>query len=179
MVELRQLSRESVESLVWRLTSELSNEQLAIILEETLRLPRNYVTARTDPTEVVMEVFDAVSGVALGSSGESTLAITDICSDDGRVAGTTHTIPAGAETVYAVFENKRRLKEVSHVFAVWRNLGDDRLEFAEAERIHSKSHYNYVWLEVDGGWPSGRYCVELFDPAKPSLLLASKTFHVR
>jgi hypothetical protein len=88
-------------------------------------------------------------------------------------------LPAGTERVYAVFENDHALEGLDQVLAVWRDPNDDRMVFTEFEPVRRGSAYNYVWLEVESGWPEGRYQVELFHPEAQSLLLASESFSVR
>ncbi|MCU0772588.1 MAG: hypothetical protein MUE94_12595 [Verrucomicrobia bacterium] len=179
MAELRQVSRESVDSFARHLVRETSVDALARLMEETLRLPPDYVVNRKDPAGLVGEVFDAVSDKGSSPPAQSTLIVTDACAPDGRVTGETHVIPAGSRRVYGVFENGGSLGGLQHIVAVWRNPEQDRMVFAETEPVHAGSRYNYVWLELDGGWPVGRYRLDLFDPSHPSLRLASERFRVQ
>lgn len=179
MSELRGTSRDEVKDLARQLAGEMTAEEIADYLEDAFRIPRQFTLNRQDTAAAIMDVFDAVSDNPDKSPLQSSLIITDACAPDGRVTGAAHVIPAGAQQVYAVFENARGLEGLSHVFAIWRNPNDDRMVFSEMETIRSGSAYNYVWLHLDDGWAQGNYRVDLYHPERQSQLLASETFNIR
>jgi hypothetical protein len=127
----------------------------------------------------MVDIYDAIAGNAVTEVRPSVLTVTDAADPDGRITGDAHTLPAGTRRVYAVFENAHALEGLEQVMAVWRDPNDDQLVFTEFEPIRQGSAYNYVWLDVDAGWPAGRYQVELFHPEAQSLLLASEGFSIR
>lgn len=176
---LDKIDRDDMKALVRQLAEHLPPEEVAGLLEDGFRIPRQFTLAREDKATAVMEVFDAVRGDTAAAPLQSGLILTDACASDGRVTGSTHVIPAGAQQVYAVFENARGLENLSHVFAVWRNPKDDRMVFAELEKVRPGTSYNYVWLRVNDGWPAGTYQVDLYHPERQSVRLASETFNVR
>jgi len=157
----------------------MSKAETADSLALALGLAPGALDEESDPAEVIVEFVDALTGNAELAPHQSVVIVMDDCAPDGRLTGVAHVIPAGARRVYAVFENKRSLGGLGRVLAIWRQLGDERLVFTETESIHEGSRYNYVWLDLKEGWPAGRYRVDLHDPARPSLLLASEAFSVR
>ncbi len=176
---LDQVDRDDMKVLARELAERLPPEEVASLLEDGFRIPRQFTLAREDKAAAVMEVFDAVRGDTAAAPLRSGLILTDACASDGTVTGSTHVIPAGSQQVYAVFENARGLENLSHVFAVWRNPKDDRMVFAELEKVRPGTSYNYVWLRVNDGWPAGTYQVDLYHPERQSVRLASETFNVR
>ncbi len=156
MAALRRLERRAVESLALHLAGELSTEAWSGLMAATLRLPLHPLATREDAVEMAMGVFDALAGNTTAATPLSSLVMTDACDLDGRVTGSTHVIPAGSRRVYAVFENDRSLAGYRKTFAVWRQPADDRIVFSETEPIHAGARYNYVWLDLAGGWPAGR-----------------------
>lgn len=179
MAELRNLDRQDVVSLAEYLAGELAPSEAGVMLQQFLGLPAGSVRTEDEVKSSLVDIYDAVAGDAVEEVRPSVLVITDSADPDGRITGQAHVIPAGTERVYAVFENDHALKGLERVMAVWRNPSDDRMVFTEFEPIRKGSAYNYVWLEVESGWPAGRYRVDLFDPEAQSLLLASESFSVR
>jgi hypothetical protein len=173
------LDGRTVSSLVHYCSDRMSSDDLNELIGVYLRLPAPRWDTREEAVDAVLDVYDVLTGNAVPSTLPTALIMTDACDPDGRVTGRIHSIPTGAHRVYAVFENDRSLAGRPEVYAVWRDPVNDRLVFIETEPIHVGARYNYVWLELADGWPAGRYQLELFDPARPSQLLASETFTVR
>jgi hypothetical protein len=179
MTELRNLDRRDVESLAERLTAELSKAELGTVLEQFLGMPAGQMLAQEDPPAALLGIYDAISGNHGEEVRPAVLVITDGADADGRITGQTRVLPSGQQRVYAVFENSHVLEGLDQVMAIWRDPNDDRMVFTEFEPVRRGSAYNYVWLDVESGWPAGRYQVELFHPEAQSLLLASESFSVQ
>jgi len=179
MTGLRRAGTPAVSALAHHLADQMSLDELSELISAGLRLPYREFATREEAVATVLDMFDALTGDAPPTALPSALVMTDTCDREGRVTGAAHVIPAGSPRVYAVFENDRSLAGMSEVYAVWRKPMDNRLVFSETEPVHTGSHYNYVWLALADGWPAGNYQLELYDPARPSLLLASETFTVR
>lgn len=178
MSDIHGLSSDQVRSLADLLTTELGNEAVAAAVESYFGLPAAEFLRKEDPAGSLTELFDAVQNEPTGD-GTAPIIFTDQVEPNGRVQGAVHVIPAGAQRVYAAFENAGPLQGLNRVLAVWRNPSDDRMVFTEFEPIREGSVYNYVWLELDEGWVSGHYKLDLFHPEQPSQLLASRSFNVR
>jgi len=179
MLELQSLNRDDVVALAEYLSTELSPQEVTGLMRQFLGYSgHDSLTAETAPSTLV-DVFDALAGNAAREVRPSVMTVTDGADAEGRIIGQAHVLPAGARRVYAVFENDRALAGLDQVLAIWRNPDDERMVFTEFEPIRRGSAYNYVWLEIENGWPEGRYQVELFDPEAQSLLLASESFSVR
>jgi hypothetical protein len=137
------------------------------------------VLTEEDATANLVGIYDALAGNHVEEVRPSVLLVTDSADVDGRITGGRHVLPAGTGRIYAVFENANALEGLDEVMAVWRNPDDDRMVFTEFEPIRRGSAYNYVWLDVESGWPAGQYQVELFHPEAQSLLLGSEGFSIR
>jgi hypothetical protein len=173
------LDRDAVKSLAKVVGEQVPSEDIADYLEDAFRIPREITLSRENPSQTILDLFDAVAGNPTQSAEASALVMTDACTSDGSVTGNVHVIPAGSRKVYAVFENDRALQGLGHVLAVWRDPSDNDRVFTEMEVIRTGSTHNYVWLELDDGWPAGSYRVDLFHPEQQSQLLASESFNVR
>ena len=149
------------------------------MLQQFVGLPADRVLTEEDVSSNLVEIYDALAGNHVEEVRPSVLMVTDGADADGRITGNAHVLPVWTERVYAVFENANALEGLDQVLAVWRNPDDDRMVFTEFEPIRQGSAYNYVWMDVESGWPEGRYQVELFHPEAQSLLLASEGFSVR
>jgi hypothetical protein len=179
MEELRSLDRQDVVSLADYLAGELSPSQVQTLLRQTLGFSGDAVLTEENVSSSLVDIYDAVAGNRVGEVRPSPLMVTDGADADGRIIGKAHTLPVGTKRIYAVFENAHALEGLDQVLAVWRDPNDDQLVFTEFEPVRQGSAYNYVWLDVESGWPEGRYQVELFHPEAQSLLLASEGFSVR
>ena len=179
MSELRALDRSDVLALATRLSSQLSPQELTGLLRQFLGFSGETGLTGETASASLVGIFDALAGNRVEEVRPSVVMVTDGADADGRITGRAHVLPAGTERVYAVFENDHALEGLDQVLAVWRDPNDDRMVFTEFESVRRGSAYNYVWLEVESGWPEGRYQVELFHPEAQSLLLASESFSVR
>jgi len=179
MAELRALDRADVAALAAYLADELSAEDMSTLFQQFLGLPSGSVRGAEQAESSLVGVYDAVAGNHTREVRPSVLTVTDAADGEGRITGQSHVLPAGTGRVYAVFENDRALGGLDQVLAVWRDPNDDKMVFTEFEPVRKGSAYNFVWLEVESGWPAGRYQVELFHPEAQSLLLASEGFSVR
>jgi len=178
MKGIRDLPREDIESLVSEYVSKIPHEQVAESLEKHIGIPRRLFYSVAKPDDYLMEIIDVARGDVDFPQIPSNIIFTDSCASDGAVLGSTHIIPEGATTVFAVFENQGLLQELEHVYAVWRDLNNDKMQFSEYEPLRVSSRYNYVWLRLDKGWSSGYYQLDLADPATPSHILATAKFKV-
>ena len=179
MDELRRLDRQNVIALADHLAAQLAPVEVGALLQQTLGLSPDTVLTEENVSSSLVDIYDAVAGNRVEEIRPSVLMVTDAADADGRIIGQAHVLPVGTERVYAVFENDHALEGLDQVLAVWRAPGDDRMVFTEFEPVRQGAAYNYVWLEVESGWPEGRYQVELFHPGAQSLLLASESFSVR
>jgi len=179
MTELRNLDRRDVASLAERISSGLSKAELGAVLQQYLGMPADRILAQEDPQATLLGIYDAIAGNRREEVRPSALVITDRADADGRITGRTRVLPSGQQRVFAVFENDHVLEGLDQVMAIWRNPNDDRMVLTEFEPVRRGSAYNYVWLDVESGWPAGQYQVELFHPEAQSLLLASERFSVQ
>ncbi len=178
MSDIRDLTADDVRSLAEMLTTQLGKEAVAAAVEAHLGLPAGRLLAFEDVPEALTQLFRAVQTETDPSTARP-LVFSDRVEPDGTVTGNVHVIPAGTRRVYASFENAGALQGLDRVLAVWRNPSDDRMVFTEYEPVRPGAVYNYVWLQLDDGWPAGFYQVDLFHPAHPTQLLASRAFNVR
>jgi len=179
MAEMRRLSRPEVQQLAQILAERLPPDEIASLLQTYLKMPRPLSTASPDAQSTLLGLYDALSKDTGGYHEFTRLIVTDACETDGRVVGSTRTLPSGVQRVYAVFENASSLAGLPSVFAVWRSLDRDQLVFAEFEPLRSSTPYNYVWAQANAGCPPGHYRIDLFHPENTSRLLASQTFEIR
>jgi hypothetical protein len=179
MAELRALDRQQVVALAQYLSQNLASGELSELLQSVLGWTPPADLPPEGIRDLMVETYDAIAGHHLEEVRPAVLTVTDAADAAGRISGASHVLPAGTQRVYAVFENDWSLKGLDQVLAVWRDPNDDRMVFTEFEQVRKGSAYNYVWLEVESGWPAGRYQVELFHPEAQSLLLASESFSVR
>ena len=178
MANIRDLTPEQIKSLADLLTTELGTEAVAAAAESYFGLPSASFLAHDNPAEVLTDLVLAVQSEA-GPTNAAPVVFSDRVEPDGAVTGNVHVIPAGTKRVYAAFENAGALQNMDRVLAVWRNPSDDRMVFTEYEPVRVGATYNYVWLELDDGWPVGFYQLDLFHPSRTSQLLASRSFNVR
>jgi len=178
MASIRDVNREDIRSLADLLVAELGEEALAATVESHLGLPADRFLAHGRPADRLADVFDAIRTES-GPTNSLPLVFSDQVEANGSVTGNVHVIPAGTRRIYAAFENAGGLQGLDQVLAVWRNPADDRMVFTEYEPVRTGSVYNYVWLELDEGWPAGFYQLDLFDPVRNSQRLASRGFNVR
>ena len=179
LAELRGLERGDVAALAAHLSGALSPVEMDTVFNAFLGRSPGGVRTPEEGGASLVEIYDALTGNHVETVRPSVLMVTDAADVDGRILGEAHVLPAGTRRVYAVFENDHALEGLDEVLAVWRDPEDDRMVFTEFEPIRTGSAYNYVWLDVEEGWPAGRYQVELFHPEAQSLLLASERFSVR
>lgn len=179
LAELRTLERPDVEALADYLAKQVPGTEIANALEHYLGVPRQIILTAKDPVESLMSLYDSVTGMAPVPDLGAPLVITDDCTTDARVIGHTHVLPAGVQRVYAVFENAGTLRGLDNVWAVWRMPTDDSLVFAKSEQLHPDAPYNYIWLQVNDGWPAGAYQVELYDPRNNTVALAKRQFDIQ
>jgi hypothetical protein len=156
----------------------LGDDALAAAVESYLGLPTTEFLAHGDTASALADFFEAVQRDA-GPTDAAPLIFTDRVEPDGTVTGNAHVIPAGTRRVYASFENTGALQNLDRVLAIWRNPNDDRLVFTEYEPVRRGATYNYVWLDLEDGWPAGFYQLDLFHPSKTTQRLASRSFNVR
>lgn len=178
MSEIRELSQEQLQSLAGLLTRELGAETVASAVESYFGLPADIFLSQKSPDEALTDLLLAVQ-LESGPTNTAPLIFSDGVEPNGSISGNIHVIPEGTKRVYAAFENAGALHGVDRVLAIWRNPSDDRMVFTEFEPVRMGSTYNYVWLELEDGWPAGYYQLDLFHPSKTSQLLASRSFNVR
>lgn len=178
MKEIRTLNTNDIWSLAELLTTELGAEAVAAAVESYFGLPATAFLANPNPAQALTDLFTAVHSET-DPATVAPVVFSDQVQPDGTVTGNVHVIPVGTKRVYAAFENAGALQGLDRVLAVWRNPSDDRLVFTEYEPVHSGTSFNHVWLELEDGWPSGFYQLDLFHPSRNSQLLASRTFNVR
>jgi len=178
LARIDSVSADQVEALAATLLAADGGEELNRRLEEGLHLPPDFLSSHPNPARAVADLFEAVKGAGDPNVARS-LVFTDHCEENGAATGNVHVIPAGTQRVYAAFENAGGLHGLHNVFAVWRNPSDAKMVFAEYESVHSGSAFNYVWLELNNGWPAGYYELALYHPERTTELLASRSFNVR
>lgn len=178
MADIHDLTRDQVLSLAELLTEELGSGAVAAAVESYFGLPTANFLAYEKPAEALTDLLSAVQSDGV-STNVGPVVFSDQVQADGAVTGNVHVIPAGTRRVYAVFENAGAVHGLDHVLAIWRNPSDDKMVFTEYEPVRIGSSYNYVWLELDEGWPVGFYQLDLFHPSRSSELLASRSFNVR
>jgi len=178
MGNIRDLTREQIQSLAGLLEGEIGGDAIAAAVESYFGLPASSFLSYGNPTEAIADLFEAVQSET-NSVTAGSVVFSDQVQADGTVTGNVHVIPAGTKRVYAAFENTGGLHGMDQLLAIWRKPSDDRMVFTEYEPVRIGSTYNYVWLELDDGWPLGFYQLDLFNPSKPSELLASRSFNVR
>jgi hypothetical protein len=178
LTALAEVSGSDVESLAHMLLDSLGTEAVEHLLQEGLRLPPGYLKQHPEPARAVADIYEAVKGAGDPTTAR-TLVFTDRCEDNGSVTGNVHVIPSGARRIYAAFENAGGLHGLDRVFAVWRNPADAKMVFAEYEPVHAGTAFNYVWLDLNEGWPAGHYEVALYHPQRTTELLAARSFNVR
>jgi len=179
MKGIRDLPREDIENLVSEYLSKIPKDQVAESLEKHLGIPPDIFYSAGSSKDYLMDLVDLARGDVDGPALPANIIFTDSCAVDGSVLGSIYTIPEGTPVVFAVFENQGSLQELGSVYAVWRNLDEDNMQFSEYEPLRIDSNYNYVWLQLDEGWSSGYYQLDLADPSKPSHILATSTFKVK
>ncbi|MCU0772373.1 MAG: hypothetical protein MUE94_11495 [Verrucomicrobia bacterium] len=178
MADIRNLQTNDILSLAELLTMELGPEAIAAAVESYFGLPTGAFLANSNAAQALTDLFAAVQSES-NSLPTAPVIFSDRVEGDGTVTGNVHVIPAGTTRIYASFENKGPLQGLDRVLAVWRNPSDDRMVFTEYEPVRVGATYNYVWLELDQGWPAGFYQLDLFHPARNAQLLASRSFNVR
>lgn len=176
--QLDDVTAEEVEALAATLLNGAAGDELNQMLEEGINLPPDFLRAHPNPARAVADLFQAVKGTGDPSITRS-LVFTDHCEENGAATGSVHVIPQGTRRVYAAFENAGGLHGLQNVFAVWRDPSDTRMVFAEYEPVRFGSAFNYVWLELNDGWPAGHYELALYHPQRTTELLASRSFNVR
>jgi hypothetical protein len=177
---LREIKRADMESLVQSLSERFTPEEIAARVEDSLKIPPQYLLQNRNIKSSLMGLYDAALGSSEGPNlSQTRLTFTDNCEPDGRITGTTDNIPSGTKRVYAVFENDGNLKNLQHVLAIWRDPSDDSISFTECEVLRPNSRYNYVWLQTKSAWPSGSYQLDLCNPANHSQILVTQSFNVQ
>jgi len=78
--------------------------------------------------------------------------------------------------IYAVFPSEDFVGD--QVLVKWFREGESDLLLFGRYPIEPGKPLNHVWMERDGGWQSGPYVVEFFDPAEPLERLAMGRFVV-
>jgi hypothetical protein len=179
MAELRTLERADVEALAEYVAKQVPGTEIADVLERYLGVPRQFILTAKDPVESLMSLYDSVAGTAPVPGLGAPLVITDNCTTDARVIGHTHVLPEGVTRVYAVFENSGTLRGLDNVLVVWRKPADQTMVYSTCEPLSSDAAYNYVWLQVDKGWPAGAYQVELYDARNNVVALAKRQFDIQ
>jgi hypothetical protein len=178
MSDINGVNREAVTSLAELLITELGSNAVAAALESQLGWPAAFFRANPNPAEAIADLFEAVRTESDAADARPVL-FSDRVEPDGTVTGNVHVIPAGTKRVFAAFENQGAVQGLDRVLAVWRNPSDDRMVFTEFEPVRTGSTYNFVWLELEDGWPAGFYKLDLFHPHNTTQLLASRSFNVR
>ena len=176
---LRSLPRPDVESLAKYVAKQMPSSELADALRKTLGISTTVGRTAEEQVANVMSVYDNIAGTTPVPDLGAPIVITDNCTSDARVIGTTHDMPEGAKRVYAVFENAGTLRGLDNVFVVWRKPSDETMVYSTSEPLHADAAYNYVWLQVDDGWPAGSYQVELYNPQDNAVALAKRQFTVK
>ena len=82
------------------------------------------------------------------------------------------------DRIYAVFPRDRY--DGDQVLVRWVRIGGLLGEMVLFERypIRVEEALSHVWVERAGGWPSGRYLVEFYDPAEPLERLAAGRYDI-
>lgn len=179
MAELHNVERADVEALAEHLTKQVPGTEIADVLEQYLGVPRQTIMTAKNPVESLMSLYDSIAGTAPLADLGAPLIITDNCTTDARVLGHTHVLPEGVTRVYAVFENTGTLRGLDNVLVVWRKPADETMVYSKCEPLQSDAAYNYVWLQVDKGWPAGAYQVELYDARNNAVALAKRQFDIQ
>jgi len=176
--ELASVPRRDIEALAQELSEAFSETEIASQLERYLKIPRGLTLARGAITETLMDLYDAAAGNTR-SPPFVPLTFTDQCTPEGLVTGDVNVMPKGTKRVYAIFDNSGNMAGREYVLAMWRDPDRVDLVFSETERLRPHTRYNYVWLELEDGWPAGTFQLELYDPQIPSRMLAKQTFTLR
>jgi hypothetical protein len=179
MAELQNVKRADVEELAEYLAKQVPRTEIAEVLGRYLGFPRQTIMTAEDLAGNLMSLYDSMAGTAPVPDLGAPLVITDNCTTDARVIGHTEVLPAGVTRVYAVFENSGTLRGLDNVLVVWRMPADASKVYSKSEPLRSDAAYNYVWLQVDKGWPSGAYQVELYDPRNNAVALAKRQFDIQ
>lgn len=176
---LREIKRADLEALVQSVTERVPPEEIASWLEKSLNIPPQYFLQNGGVKSSIMGLYTAALGTSDSPNlSQTRLTFTDQCDTDGRITGSSDSIPSGTRRVYAVFENDGNLKDLPHVLAIWRDPSDDSISFTQCESLRLNSRYNYVWLQTGSGWPSGSYQLDLCNPANHSEILVTQAFNV-
>jgi hypothetical protein len=109
----------------------------------------------------------------------SPIAFSATKDEAGRILATSATFESGVMTIHGVFENHAWPPGISRVFAVWRNIDQNKVVFQETEEIVASTDSNHVWLKADAGWPAGHWQMDLFDPQREFALLATGNFDIQ
>ena len=179
VAELQNVERADVKALAESLTKQVPRTEIAEVLHRYLGLPRQTIMTAEDPADSLMSLYDSVTGTTPVTELCAPLVITDYCTTDARVFGHTQVLPAGVKRVYAVFENSGSLRGLDNVLVVWRMPADETKVYSKCESLQANAAYNYVWLQVDQGWPAGAYQVEFYNPCNDAVALAKKQFHIQ
>ncbi len=176
---LRSLPRQDVESLVKYVAKRMPATEFSDAVQRYLGVSTAPDMPAEDQVANLMSVYDNLAGTTPVPDLGAPIVITDNCTSDARVIGRTHDLPAGVRRVYAVFENAGTLRGLDNVFVVWRKPSDQTMVYSTSEPLRSDAGYNYVWLQVDKGWPAGSYQVELYNPRDNAVALAKRSFTIQ
>lgn len=179
------LTAGDVESLLQHISDGVQPDDIAEMVEATLGIPKEMFPDAVARRKALGSLFSALAArpatleaAPPPAQSFSPLVFTEKCADDGTILGGTDSIPAGTGRVYAVFENQGTLAGLDYVFAVWQSVDNAAAVYSHCEPLRVTTTYNFVYLELEKGWPSGSYRLDLFDPRNRFQLLATKRFEV-
>ena len=179
------ITAEDVESLLQHLGDSVHSDDIAGVVEATLGIPKEMYPDAVARRKALGSLFSALAArpatmeeVPPPVQPFTPLVFTEKCADDGAILGRVDSIPAGTGRVYAVFENQGTLAGLDYVFAVWQSVDNSAAVYSHCEPLRVATTYNFVYLELEKGWPSGSYRLDLFDPRNRFQLLATKRFVV-
>ena len=180
------ISPGDVASLLQHLGDTVQPDAAARVAEAKLGIPRGMYPDAIAFRNALGDLFSALAArpatvveAALPTAPFTPLVFTEQCDDDGKILGAADSIPAGVGRVYAVFENQGSLAGLDYVFATWHSLDDATAVYSHCEPLRVATAYNFVYLDLEKGWPSGNYRLDLFDPRNRFQLLATQRFAVR
>ncbi len=164
------------------LIDQMSDEELTDVISGVTNLTGEDISSMHDPREFAARLSSIALQTAYAEPGADEWDLDPVhfakrVAPDNSPDRPSLDFERGTRRIYAVFPSEH--SKADEVMVKWYRTDRPELLMLKKHRIAPHDDQSFVWLEQNGGWPSGEYAVEFFTSDERLARIATGQFTVR
>ena len=143
----------------------MSDDELADVISGVTNLTQEDISSMRDSREFAARLSSIALQTAYAEPGADEWDLDPVhfakrVAPDNSPDHPSLEFERGTRRIYAVFPSEH--SKADEVMVKWYRTDRPELLMLKKKRIAPRDDQSFVWLEQNGGWPSGEYAVEFF-----------------